>query len=119
MGKYAIETRNSQPKNFFAGEFPTLTEAEIAGEDLVEHTPVILNEDRELIAVSAASEDGEGAAETAVDKVVGITAEAAKKGDPVVYYLTGEFFADAIALPDGVEIGTLKDSLRRLSIFLR
>lgn len=119
MGKYAVETRNSEPKNFFAGEFPTLTEAEIAGEDLAEHTPVMLNADGKLVTVSATSEGGESATETATDKVVGITAEAAKKGDLVVYYLTGEFFADAITLPDGVEIKALKDSLRRLSIFLR
>lgn len=121
MGKYAVETRNSEPKNFFAGEFPTLTEAETAGEDLAEHTPVMLNGEGELVAVTAVSESEseESAAKAATDKVVGITAEAAKKGDPVVYYLTGEFFADAITLPDGVEIGTLKDSLRRLSIFLR
>lgn len=50
---------------------------------------------------------------------MGITVESAEKGDPVVYYMTGEFSADALNLPDGVEIGDIKDGLRKLSIFLR
>ena len=68
-----------------------------------------------------AGEDGNIVAVTkeAAGNVVGITAEAAESGEPVVYYMTGEFFADAITLPDGVAIEDIKDSLRKLSIFLR
>lgn len=109
MAKYAVETRSTEPKNFFAGDFPTLPEAGIAGEKLEEFTPVTKKEDGSVIAVTGET----------VGKVVGITAEAAEEGDPVVYYMTGEFFTDAIKLPSGVEIETLKDSLRKLSIFLR
>ena len=109
MARYAVETRSTEPKNFFAGDFPTLPETGTAGEKLAEHTPVTVNEAGEIVAV---------AAETTAD-VVGVTAEAAEKGEPVVYYMTGEFFADALNLPEGVAIEDIKDSLRKLSIFLR
>lgn len=119
MAKYAVETRRTEPKNFFAGDFPTLTDSGTAGEKLAEHTPVTVNEDGEIVAVAAASGSGENAKEATTGNVIGITAEAAAKGDPVVYYLTGEFFADAINLPEDVEVEDIKDSLRKLSIFLR
>jgi len=109
MAKYAVETRHTEPKNFFAGDFPTLPESGTAGAKLAEHTPVAKADDGSIVAVTAET----------VDRVVGITAEAAEDGDSVVYYMTGEFFADAITLPDGVETEALKDSLRKLSIFLR
>ena len=109
MAKHAVETRSTEPKNFFAGDFPTLPDSGTAGAKLAEHTPVAKNEDGNIVAVTAAT----------IDKVVGITAEAAENGEPVVYYMTGEVFADAIELPDGVEIEALKNSLRKLSIFLR
>lgn len=119
MAKYAVETRSTEPKNFFAGDFPTLTESGTAGEKLAEHTPVVVNEDGKIVAVAAASGSGESAKAATTGNVIGITAEAAEKGDPVVYYMTGEFFAAALNLPEDVEIEDIKDSLRKLSIFLR
>ena len=83
---YEINTHRHEPKNFFAGDFPTLTETGIAG--------------------------------AALD-VVGITAAAAEAEEPAVYYMTGEFFAEALVLPDGVEMEALKDAFRKISIFLR
>ena len=109
MAKYAVETRSTEPKNFFAGDFPTLTDSGTAGEKLAEHMPVTVNEDGGIVAVVAAT----------TGNIIGVTAEAAEKGDPVVYYMTGEFFADALNLPEDVEIEDIKDSLRKLSIFLR
>ena len=119
MAKYAVETRSTEPKNFFAGDFPTLTESGTAGEKLAEHTPVVVNEDGKIVAVAAASGSGSSAKAATTGNVIGITAEAAEKGDPVVYYMTGEFFATALNLPEDVEIEDIKDSLRKLSIFLR
>ena len=45
MAKYAVETRSTEPKNFFAGDFPTLPETGTAGAKLAEHTPVMVGED--------------------------------------------------------------------------
>lgn len=119
MPKYTVETRSTEPKNFFAGDFPTLPESGTAGEKLAEHTPVTKNEDGEIVAVAAASGSGQNAKAATTGNVIGITAEAAEKDEPVVYYMTGEFFADALNLPEGVTIEDIKDSLRKLSIFLR
>ena len=109
MGMYDIETRTCEAKNFFAGDFQTLTETGTAGGELAEHMPV--------------TEDGEGkivevTAETAAN-VVGITAAAAAADEPVVYYMTGEFFQEALNLPDGVTVEDIKGPLRKMSIFLR
>lgn len=119
MPKYAVETRRTEPKNFFAGDFPTLPESGTAGEDLMEHTPVTENEDGEIVAVKAASGSGDSATAGTADKIIGITAEEAAEGEPVVYYMTGEFFADAINLPKGVTVEDIKMPLRKMSIFLK
>lgn len=109
---YEIETRRHEPKNFFAGDFPTLPETGIAGEALEECMPVAKNADGKIVPVTAPAEG------VALD-VVGITAAAAEADEPAVYYMTGEFFAEALVLPDGVEIEALKDAFRKISIFLR
>lgn len=109
---YEIETRKHEPKNVFAGDFPTLPETGIAGAALEEYMPVAKNADGKIVPVTAPAE-GE------TMDVVGITAAAAEADDPAVYYMTGEFFAEALVLPDGVEIEALKDAFRKISIFLR
>jgi len=51
--------------------------------------------------------------------VVGIavsTADAA--GDPVVYIMTGEVFADSVGL-NGIDAAAAKAACRKLSIFLK
>ena len=53
MGKYAIEKRSTEPKNFFAGEFPTVTETGTAGAALAEYTPITTNEDGKIVAGTA------------------------------------------------------------------
>lgn len=115
MSEYAVETRNTTPKNFFAGEFPTVTETGTAGAAIAEYTPVTTNADGKIVPIAAAS--GDTAATT--DAVIGIAAAAAAKGEPVVFYMTGEFFADAINLPDGITIAEVKAACRKISIFLK
>ena len=106
---YEIQTRTCEAKNFFAGDFPTLPESGTAGEKLAEHTPVAKDKDGNIVAVTAET----------VTAVVGITAEAAEAEAPVVYYMTGEFFGEALNLPDGVTVEDIKEPLRKISIFLR
>ena len=109
---YEIETRKQEPKNFFAGEFPTLPETGVAGAALEACMPVAKNADGKLVPVTAPAEGKEM-------EVVGIAAAAAEEDEPAVYYMTGEFFAEALVLSDGVEIEALKDAFRKISIFLR
>jgi hypothetical protein len=109
---YEIETRRHEPKNFFAGDYPTLSETGIAGATLEECMPVVKADDGKIVPVTA-PEDGK-----TID-VIGIAAAAAEADEPAVYYMTGEFFAEALVLPDGVEIEALKDAFRKISIFLK
>ena len=89
----------------------------MAAAAVAEFTPVTKDSNGKIIAVAPAGEEGTPAATTG--NVIGITAAAAEKDGPVVYYLTGEFFADALNLPSGVEIDDIKDPLRKISIFLK
>lgn len=109
MGMYEIETRTCEAKNFFAGDFQTLTDSGTAGGALAEHMPVTEDAEGKIVAVTA---------ETAAN-VMGITAVAAAADEPVVYYITGEFFQEALNLPDGVTVEDIKRPLRKMSIFLR
>ena len=108
MGMYEIQSRTCEAKNFFAGDFPTLPSSGTAGEALAEHTPVTKNTDGKIVAVTA---------ETVAD-ITGITAAEAAAEEPVVYYMTGEFFEEALSLPDGVTAEDIKEPLRKVSIFL-
>lgn len=106
---YGVEERSYTPENFYAGDFPTVTESGTAAGAIRKHTPIVKNEDGKLAEVAAGT----------VGKLVGIAAEAAGQNEPAVYYMTGEFFADAIVLPGGVTVDAVKDELRKLSIFLK
>lgn len=112
MAEYAVETRSYEPKNFFAGEFPTLTEKGTAGETIGEHTLVAMDSSGNIIEAVAP-------AEGKTISVIGIAETAAEKDEPVVYWITGEFFADAITYPTDVTAADVKDVLRQMSIFLR
>lgn len=106
---YEIETRKHEPKNVFAGDFPTLPESGIAGAAVAEYMPIVKNADGKLAPVTAAT----------IADVVGISAAEAAADDPIVYYMTGEFFADGLTMPEGVTAEAVKDALRKISIFLR
>ena len=106
---FDINRATHTPDNFFAGDFPIVTDfGKIrSGATIRARTPI----------VQGANGIEEAAAAT-VANVIGITA-AEPSGDEVVYYLTGEFFTQALTLPNGVTAEALKPALRRLSIFLK
>lgn len=106
---YEIKTDQTTPVNFFAGDFPVVTEVgEVAeGVTVRKYTPVVLSDGK----VS------EAAAGT-IDNLCGVAADNSTDGG-VVYYLTGEFFADALTLPSGVTVEALKPAFRKLGIFLK
>ena len=109
MSEYTVETRSTTPKNFFAGEFPTVRETGTAGAVIAEYTPVTTDGDGKFVPIAAGTKDA----------VIGIAAAAAGKDEPVVYYMTGEFFADAINVPVGITIAEVKAACRKISIFLK
>lgn len=111
MSEYAVEKRETAPKNFFAGDFPTVPETGVAGAAIKEYAPVMIDaeNDNKIIPVAATKEAN----------AIGIAAAAAGNGEPVTYYMTGEFFADALALESGADLAKIKEALRKVSIFLR
>jgi len=106
---YGINKAVSKPDNFFAGSFPIATDfGEIKkGATVRARVPVVKGADGIEEATAATLGD-----------VIGLTA-AEPSGNEVVYYLTGEFFTQAITLPNGVTAEALKPALRKVGIFLR
>lgn len=111
MSEYAVEKRETAPKNFFAGDFPTVPETGTAGADIKEYAPVMVDtaSDNKIIPVAKGSEAS----------AIGISAAAAGNGEPVTYYMTGEFFTDALSVESGTDAAKIKEALRKVSIFLR
>lgn len=116
---YEINRDQTSPVNFFAGEFPIVTEVgEVAeGTKIRKYAPVALV-DGKVVEAAPASGEGESAVAGNIDSLCGIAADVSTDGG-VVYYLTGEFFADALTLPDGVTAEALKPAFRKLGIFLK
>lgn len=111
---FEVETRKYEPKNVFAGDFPTLTESGVAGADIKAYMPVAKNAEGKIIPLKKATEEA-----TVENDVIGISAAAAANGEPVVFYLTGEFFANALNMPEGLELKDVRDALRKISVFVR
>lgn len=103
-----IERRSYEPKKFYAGEFPVVTETGTAGGAIALHDLVMSSESGIVKATTAG-----------IANVVGIAvSEAAAADDPVVYIMTGEVFADSVNL-NGIEAAAAKAACRKLSIFLK
>lgn len=116
---YEITTAEHTPVNFFAGAFPVVTEAGTIKEGAAvrKYAPVALT-DEGIVEAEAAAGSGEKATTGNLDALYGIAADDSSEGG-VVCYLTGEFIADALTLPDGVTIEALKPAFRKLGIFLK
>lgn len=117
---YEIQKDQSVPVKFFAGEYPVVTavKAVATGKSVKQYEPVKLTDNGiEPVVKVAASEAVSGTSTTA--GIYGIAATAAKAAEEVVVYLTGEFFADAITLPEGVTADTLTKAFRNIGIFLK
>jgi len=117
---YEIQKDQSVPVKFFAGEYPVVTavKAVATGKSVKQYEPVKLTDNGiEPVVKVAASEAVSGTSTPA--GIYGIAATAAKAAEEVVVYLTGEFFADAITLPEGVTADTLAKAFRNIGIFLK
>ncbi len=109
MGQYSVVEREYAPINFFAGDFPTMTDTGEAAGEIKERMPVILDSSGKIAPVTKAT----------VQQLTGIAAMDAAEGESCVFYQTGEFFANALVLPDEVTVDAIKEILRSKSIFLR
>lgn len=103
------KTFQCEPEYLIAGTTIRITTAvKEAGADLEAHTPVVLA-DGKVSALPSAEATG----------IYGITANSAKSGEDAVIYLTGEFFADALVLPENLTADSIEVPLRNIGIFLK
>lgn len=106
-----VENRSFSPKKFFAGEFPVVRETGMAGKAIAQYDMIMAVTNDGTVTMEPATTAG-------IANVVGIALNDAAKGEPVVYAMTGEVFADAVNMND-VDAAAAKAALRKLSIFLK
>lgn len=126
---YEIQKDQTSPVNFFAGDYPVATAVRevSSGKSVKKYDPVKLvgGKVEPIVKVDASAADSGSTTpakteyENATAGIYGIAAGDAGAGEDVVVYLTGEFFADAINLPDSVTVETLTTAFRNIGIFLK
>ena len=104
----SVKTYRFDPTHFEAGIGPVAKAVKVAAVDIPAHAPVMLNGDGKLELVTAAA--------TGLYGVVPDSINADEEG-PV--YLTGEYFADSLELPEGVTVEDVEVPLRNIGIFLK
>lgn len=104
-----VKTFRHVPEYFEAGPHPIARAIKTAAEALKAHAPVQIDEQGKIKAIATGDES----------KVYGIVPEAAAAEEQAVVYLTGEFFADSLALEASVTPATLEVPLRQIGIFLK
>lgn len=116
-----VKTFRHEPEYFEAGPHPIAKAVKTAAEDLAARSPVVLGSDGKISPITVTT-TGEG--ETAKTTVTttglyGLVPEAAAEGEDAVVYLTGEFFADSLTLPEGATAADIEVELRKIGIFLK
>ena len=105
----AVKTYRYNPSHFEAGVGPVAKAVKVAAADLPEHAPVALDDSGKLVAVTSANKD----------KVYGLLPDSARADEEAPVYLTGEYFADSLALEEGVTAADIEVALRNIGIFLK
>ena len=118
---YEIQTNTLTPENYVAGPFPIVTDtgAVKEGAEIRKLAPIVEDTDglREIAAADLPTTGG-SASVGSLDKIVGIAADDSS-GGKAVYFCTGEFFGNALTLPEGVTAKDLKSAMRKIGIFLK
>lgn len=106
---------STAPEYFIAGtDIGIAKTSKTASEAVEAHAPVLIADGKVKPIAAPAS------ASTAVlTGLYGITADSAEANKEVPVYLTGEFFAHGLALPNNVSVDDVEVPLRNLGIFLK
>lgn len=108
----AKENYAFNPDYLIAGNYPIQTAVKTAAEAIAAGAPVILG-------VSGLTNVVKSGGSVSTTGLYGIAADSAAQGDDVVVYLTGEFFANALALQEDVTVADVEVPFRNLGIFLK
>ena len=117
----AGKTYHYDPHRFEAGVGPVAKAVKTAAVNIPAHAPVVLNSDGKLALITVTT-TGEGdAAKTTVTTtgIYGVTPDSIKAGEEGPVWLTGEYFADSLALPEGATAADVEVALRNIGIFLK
>lgn len=113
----AKKTFSTQPDYLIAGTAEIVTGTKEVGDTALKRgAPVVLNATGKLEAVKV---EGSGSYTVKTDGLYGILAEDADTGEEGIVYLSGEFFADALVLPEHATVADVEIPLRNLGIFLK
>jgi hypothetical protein len=118
----AKQSFSTAPEYFIAGTTVGIVSAvKEASAAVKAHGPVLLDSDGKVKPVTTSTTGSGDNAVTTVPTtgIYGIATEAAASGGEVVVYLTGEFFADSLALETGVTAADVEIALRNIGIFLK
>lgn len=121
MGMYSISTAELKAENFLAGNYPIVTDVGTIKKNAIirKCAPLVQSEDGiEEFTAAMLPTTGENASAGSLDKIIGIAADE-PSGEEVTVYLTGEFFAEGLTLPEGVTAADLKPAFRKLGIFVK
>lgn len=121
MGMYDINTAELKAENFLAGNYPIVTDVGTIKKNAIirKRAPLVQSEDGiEEFTAAMLPTTGENESAGSLDKIIGIAADEAS-GEEVTVYLTGEFFAEGLTLPEGVTAADLKPAFRKLGIFIK
>ncbi len=105
----AVKTYHCDPHHFEAGTGQVAKAVKVAAADIPAHAPVALDADGKLALLTADNKAG----------VYGITPDSIRAGEEGPVWLTGEYFADSLALEDGVTAADVEVPLRNIGIFLK
>lgn len=120
MARYAPTTSELEGKNFFAGvEFPHITGKKTASAAIAKYSPVVLNDDGKLQAVTATKDDSSDTYTTNTTGLYGITLEDIANDEEGAVLLTGEVLSSALVLGDNVSAAALEVPFRNIGIFLK
>lgn len=109
------QTFSTESKYFIAGTRIGITSAtKEAAADIEAHAPVLLADGK---ISPIAKVDGSHA--LSLTGLYGIAADGAASGEEAVIFLTGEFFGDALVLPEGVKVADVEVPLRNIGVFLK
>lgn len=116
-----VKTFGTKPEYFEAGIYPVAKAVKTAAEDIPAHAPVVLDSNGKLALVSVTvSGSGESTTSTvSTAGLYGVVPDGIEKDAEGPVYLTGEYFADSLVLPEGVSAADVEEPLRKIGIFLK
>ena len=117
----SVQKFSTGPRYFEAGGYPVAKAVKVAAADIPAHAPVVLNGDGKLALITVTTTGQGETAKTTVTTtgLYGLTPDSIKAGEEGPVWLTGEYFADSLVLPEGVTAADVETELRKINIFLK